>query len=169
MKHEVEGTVNERDAMNEKTKSKCVMVEGDIALPTRAERDAASTVELVTREENEKQIGELREQVCELNGQIVYLRGLIAALQGTVIEVQQREVQRLANAANDSPAVGCHVNSGLLCVTAHQDGHGNQQPPCVMCKRCGEYIRPDCMRQDCPGKTDRCDNRVWLGSGSVPE
>ena len=45
-----------------------------------------------------------------------------------------------------------HEDSGLRCLVAHGDGQGNQQPPCTKCTRCGEWIRPEAMGQECPGK-----------------
>lgn len=74
--HESENIANERDTM-------------------RDEKTASDV--------NAEAIDELRAYVNELDGQVVYLRGLIAALQGTVIEVQQREIERLAKAAASVP------------------------------------------------------------------
>lgn len=85
----------------ETTESKCKLFEGDIVPPTRADREAMSTVALVTREENAKQIGELQARVSELEGEgqaremrVLFLMGAVSDAQRGIIRLQGYEMAR---------------------------------------------------------------------------
>lgn len=45
-----------------------------------------------------------------------------------------------------------HVDSGWVCLVAHYKKEGDShvlQPPCIKCERCGRFIRPENMGEEC--------------------
>lgn len=81
-----------------------------------------------------EQIGKLQARVSQLEGDVKALR----AVHEPVFQV-------------DPPARG-HEDSGGRCCAGHVGWYGACRPPCIQCKRCGEWIRPEAMGQECPGK-----------------
>ena len=44
-----------------------------------------------------------------------------------------------------------HVDSGITCCVAHFR-NGMSEGQCIQCKTCGEYVRPENMGEECPGR-----------------
>lgn len=46
-----------------------------------------------------------------------------------------------------------HVDSGERCLAAHVKD-GALDYPCIKCRECGRWIRPEEMADGCPGRDD---------------
>jgi hypothetical protein len=42
-----------------------------------------------------------------------------------------------------------HIDSGFRCLVSHLGDDGKVLPPCVLCKICKKWIRPEEMEEEC--------------------